>query len=132
MAYITQADLEQRYGADEVAQRLSMLPAGALDTILSDATSMIDGYLASRYTLPLTSVPASLGANACAIARYKLLGDSVSEQARDQYVDAVTWLRDIAAGRVVLQEPAPVPGNSPATVVMVSPSERIFGRSCRP
>ena len=132
MAYIDQAALERRYGTDEVAQRLSMLPVGALGDILQDATSMIDGYLASRYALPLVEVPEALVANACAIARYKLLGDSVTENARTQYVDAVAWLRDVAAGRVTLQQVAPVPGNSPDTVVMLAASERVFGRSGRP
>lgn len=132
MPYLDQSALERRYGADEVAQRLSMLPPGALDDILRDAGSMIDGYLASRYTLPLADTPEALVANACAIARYKLLGDSVTENARTQYVDAVAWLRDVAAGRVTLQQAAPVPGSEPATVVMFAPTERVFGRSCRP
>jgi phage gp36-like protein len=132
MPYLDRSALEQRYGAEEVAQRVSALPDGGLGTILTDATSMIDGYLASRYTLPLSPVPEALVANACAIARYKLLGDAVTEHARDEYRDAVSWLRDIAAGRVALQETAPVPGNEPGTVVMVAPTERVFGRSGRP
>jgi phage gp36-like protein len=132
MPYLDRSALEQRYGVEEVAQRLSALAEGSLDTIVTDATSMIDGYLASRYTLPLSPVPEALVANACAIARYKLLGDAVTEHARDEYRDAVVWLRDIAAGRVVLQESAPVPGNAPDTVVMLAPTERVFGRSGRP
>ncbi|OON62286.1 hypothetical protein B0920_02065 [Massilia sp. KIM] len=132
MPYVDQAALERRYGIEEVAQRLSMLPAGGLGDIVRDATSMIDGYLASKYALPLAQVPEALVGYACAIARYKLLGDAVTENARAQYVDAVSWLRDVAAGRVVLQQVAPVPGNSPDTVVMLAPTERLFGRSGRP
>lgn len=132
MAYVDRAALQQRYGADEVAQRESVLPAGALDTILADAGSMIDGYLSSRYALPLAAVPSQIGAVACAIARYKLLGDAVTEFASNEYRDAVSWLRDVAKGAVILDGAQAVAGNSPATVVMYSPSERVFSRTGRP
>lgn len=132
MPYLTRLDLEQRFGVDEVAQRESALQPGGLDKILVDASSMIDGYLASRYTLPLTAIPEQLVATAAAIARYKLLGDVATEYAQREYKDAVAWLRDIAAGKVVLEQVAKVPGNSPATVVMSEPGERVFGRRERP
>jgi phage gp36-like protein len=132
LVYATRLDLEQRYGADEVAQRESMLPAGAVDRMLSDADATINGYLANRYALPLSVVPDNLVQVASALARYSLLGDSAIERARDDFRDAMAWLRDVAAGRVLLQAVAPIPGAAPATaVIMVSPPS-VFGREGRP
>ena len=132
MAYATRADLEQLYGADEVAQRESMLTAGAIVRILNDAAALVDGYLNGRYTLPLYPVPANLPQVVCAIARYSMLGDSATETARDAYKDAIAWLRDVQAGRVLLQAASPAPGNEPATIVMATSSEAVFKRACRP
>lgn len=132
MTYATRQDLEDRYGAEEVSQRESMLPAGAVYGALADADALIDGYLASRYALPLSPVPANLVQVASSLARYTLLGDSATERARDDYKDALAWLRDVQAGRVQLQATQPVPGNEPATVVMVSSSPAVWGRRGRP
>ena len=37
MPYATRTDLEERYGADEIAQRESALQDGAIDLALADA-----------------------------------------------------------------------------------------------
>jgi phage gp36-like protein len=132
MAYATRADLEQRHGADEVEQRESALPAGAVDRALADAEALIDGYLVGRYSLPLTPVPANLPRVACAIARYHLLGDAVTERATEDHKNAIAWLKDVASGRVLLQGAAVEPGNDPATVVMVTGDTAVFKRSGRP
>lgn len=133
MTYATRADLEKLYGVDEIAQRESALDDGALDLILGNADALIDGYLAGRYSLPLSSIPSNLLAIAAAIARYNLLGDSAVERHRNDYKDAIAWLRDVEAGRVKLQSSvSPVPGNAPATVVMLAPTEAVFKRSGRP
>jgi phage gp36-like protein len=132
MTYATRTDLELRYGADEVAQRESALPAGALDVILVDADAMIDGYLAGGYTLPLAPVPAKLMQVACAVACYYLMGTSVMQRTRDDYTDAVSWLKDVQNGVVVLQASAPIPEYAPSTVAMVTPVASVFKRSGRP
>lgn len=104
MTYATRTDLEERYGVDELAQRESMLPAGAVDRALADADAMIDGYLAGRYAVPLSPVPDNLPRVACQLARYGLLGNAADERARQDYADAAAWLKDVAAGRVILTE----------------------------
>lgn len=102
MPYATRTDLETRYGQEELAQRETMLPAGAVDQALADADALIDGYLAGRYAVPLNPAPDNLVRIACQLARYGLLGDANTEQSRREYEDAVGWLKDVAAGRVVL------------------------------
>lgn len=132
MTYATRQDLAQHYGQDEIDQREAMLGASAVDTALTGADALIDGYLATRYSLPLTAVPANLVQFAAAIARYELLGDAATERARTDYQDAVQWLKDIAAGRALLQAASPVPGNAPEAMVLMTTADAVFKRGSRP
>jgi phage gp36-like protein len=132
MTYATRINLEQRYGTDELEQRESMLSAGAVVQALQDADARINGYLSSRYSLPLTVVPEDLPQVACALARYQLLGDAATERARKDYEDAVAWLKDVANGRVKLQSDVVQVVDSTREVVMFSGAEPVFKRSGRP
>lgn len=132
MTYATRADLEKRYGADEIAQRESALADGALEHALVDADALIDGYLAGRYSLPLTAIPPNLPQMACCIARYNLMGDSATERARNDFKDTMAWLKDVEAGRVQLQCASPMPGSEPASVVMLASAPAVFKRAGRP
>lgn len=132
MTYATRSDLQLRYGDDEIAQREAALPPGALDAILADTDALIDGYLAGGYTLPLTSVPPNLVQVACAIARYSMLGDAITERARNGFTDAIQWLKDVQSGLVTLQASAPIPEYAPATVAMAEPVRSVFSRRNRP
>lgn len=128
MPYATRADLQDRYGLDEIGQRESMLPPGALDLALADADAEIDGYLAGRYAVPVTPAPAALVKMAAAIARYNLLGDSATERARNDYQDARALLRDIQAGRAQLDTAiAPASAESGGTVTVVNGRDKAFG-----
>lgn len=128
MPYATRIDLEDRYGAEELEQRESMLAAGAVDRALADADAEVDGYVAGAYAVPLDPVPANIVRIAAAIARYRLLGDAATEQARQDYDDAVRFLRDVQAGRAALMSAAQLPGNTPAaTIVVTNGREKAFG-----
>lgn len=110
MAYATVADLVARYGEEEILQRTDRVNAGAVDhavanQALDDAAAEMDGYLASRYRLPLPTVPAMLGRLNCAIARYRLWEDLASERVRQDYEDAVRFLTAISRGTVSLGLP---------------------------
>jgi phage gp36-like protein len=130
--YATRADLEKRYGVDEIAQREAALDVGGLDMILADTDALVNGYLAGRYIVPLSAVPANLPQVAGSIARYNLLGEAATERARNDYKDAIAWLKDVQAGRVLLQSAATEPDAAPAAVVMVSSSDAVFKRAGRP
>ncbi|MFZ6644423.1 gp436 family protein [Undibacterium sp. TJN25] len=132
MTYATRPDLEKRYSADEIAQRESALEAGAVDSALEDADALIDGYLAGRYSLPMTTVPDILVQTACALARYGLLGEAATDRARNDQRDALAWLKDVQAGRVLLQAAVTVPGNAPEAIVMLTAQRPVFGRMGRP
>jgi phage gp36-like protein len=108
-AYATQADLVERFGSRELAQLTDETAAAAPDPAeiskaLDEASSLIDGYLGSRYTLPLSSVPTMVRKWACDIARCALwkdraMPDSVVVANRDL---ALSQLKDAARGAIVL------------------------------
>lgn len=98
--YITEAQFEARFGQREYADLLSAGHGYAHAE--NDAASLIDGYLASRYTLPLASVPAIVTGWAGDIVRFKLWDQAAPEEVRRRYEDAISQLRDLAAGRLAL------------------------------
>ena len=79
MSYATATDLAALYGQDEIDQRASMLPAGAVDRALADAAAEVDSYLAGRYAVPLPQPTPRIVELSAAMARYKLLGDAATE-----------------------------------------------------
>lgn len=112
MSYVTPATLDAAFGAEEIQQladrdRDGMPDADFLDSAIRRTEGLIDGYLIGRYALPLAAVPAALAAVACDIARYFLYEDGATEYARNAYEDALRWLRDAAAGKVLLALPTP-------------------------
>lgn len=131
MSYATRTDLEERYGATELTQRESMLAAGAVARALADADAEIDAYLAGRYSTPLSPVPSAIPRLACAIARYNLAGDTATERARKDYEDARAFLRDVQAGRALLDGATQFSAASPAATVSATSSDRVFSREAR-
>ena len=136
MGYVTQSGLVERFGEEEIIQltdRTAVPPAAIDATVveraIADASSMIDGYLARRYALPLTATPPALAKAAADIARYYLHGaaagkdDAVSRA----HEAALRWLRDIASGAVTLD--ADGAAQAPAsTGARVSTSEPVLTR----
>lgn len=102
MTYANRTLLEESYGADVLTQRESMLATGCVARALSDADAEIDSYVSGRYAVPLSPVPDNLPRLAGAMAFYYLLGSSAEEIPRKGYEDARAWLKEVAAGRIVL------------------------------
>jgi len=107
MTYATEGDLVERFGARELAQRTDRVYGTAIDTVvlgraLADADAEIDGYLATRYSLPLAATPAVINRLACEIARYRLHDEGVPDTVRQRYEDAVSLLKKFSSGDVRL------------------------------
>lgn len=135
-AYITRSELESRFGAQEIADLLddnrdgseSATEAETLTSAVADASNLIDGYLASRYTLPLVSVPEIVKVWAADIARYKLWEQRAPEEVRQRYEDALNQLKDLARGNIALPpgSDGSTPGTSIAGAIDGFSEERIF------
>ncbi|EGX6216219.1 hypothetical protein DLA50_19055 [Salmonella enterica] len=67
---------------------------------LSDAGALADSYLSAKYSLPLVVVPQVLVQHCCAIAFYYLCDQQATDQARDRYREALTWLREVKNGSI--------------------------------
>ncbi len=99
--------MEKRFGAKEILELTDRdfddaADAGVLDGAIADASATIDTYIGKRYDLPLAEVPAALVKTACDIARYNLHGDLPTDTVTENYKNAMTFLRDISAGRAIL------------------------------
>ena len=102
MAYLTRANLEARFGATLIAD---LETGGAVvSDAIADASAEVDTYLASRYSLPLASVPDAIARIAAQIARYNLWRrDVVADHlAYVAYKDALKDLAKIADGSMNL------------------------------
>ncbi len=130
MAYATRTDLDAMgYPSATLAGVSTTIQDAALDA----ASSLVDGYLVRRFTLPLSAWGDDLRRAVVHIAAWDLLcrrgfrpGDGADEAVRMRYEDAMSWLKDVSAGRV---EPQGVTDASPAVaesfgVVVVSHPRR--------
>jgi phage gp36-like protein len=105
-----------------------VIDTAVLARALSDADAEIDGYLATRYTLPLASTPEVLVRLAADMARYRLFGDRVTEVVRTRYQDAVSVLKRLSSGEVQLANASPVPASGgTGNAVATRTGERVFG-----
>lgn len=108
--YATQEDMLKRYSMLTLIKltnkeddfSASEIDQAVLESALTTASSMIDGYLAVRYTLPLSTESLMLEQCCCVIARYNLESGVATDQATEQYKAAVKWLQDVSKGVVQL------------------------------
>lgn len=116
------------YTAPEQAAAAAVL--ALVNGALADADSEIDGYVATRYSVPLAPVPSIVKRLACDLARYHLYDDQATETIQKRRDAAVAVLRDISAGKVSLgttDSGGSAPPPQGGLVEMVSP-ERVFAR----
>lgn len=110
-AYCTQADLVERYSAAELAQLTDETAAQAIDAAevakyCDEATSVIDSYVAKRYSVPLSPVPTLIRMLACAIALKLLWKGRAGKESTVYlgYTDALKQLDAIATGKATLPD----------------------------
>lgn len=116
--YATTADLREQYPDADLVQVSGEGTAGeqeaTLVRALQNASSVIDGYIGTRYELPLEEVPAALRAYACDMAYYRILGwrhADHNEDARNRHKDALAFLSKVAEGKVSLDTNGAAPGD---------------------
>ncbi len=109
MSYATQQDMVDAFGEVEMVELTNLedtnaqtIHSAVLTRSLDDASSLIDTYLQSRYTLPLPSIPRALVRPCADIARYYLDKTRQREDVRQRYEDALAFLKLLANGQVSL------------------------------
>lgn len=121
--YITRDDLVDRFGQREIERlETNINDPQAVDTAITDACDVIDGYLAAAEALPLPMIPASVKRVCAVLVRYYLYKDKPTEQVRTDYEDVLRWLEQVSSGKIKLilglEQDKPVIGFvSGATVV---------------
>ncbi len=128
--YCTKQNMIDRYGNEELIQLTDRDNLGVIDdTVLgqaqADADAEIDGYLASRYTLPLPDVPTSLVRVACEISRYHLYDDTAPAGVKDRYDNSVRFLRLVSKGDIRLLQDTGVTEET-AGAAEVVPGRNVF------
>jgi len=129
-AYATQQDLVDRFGNAEMLaigdrDQDQVIDVTVVTGALDDASALIDTYLGKRYDLPLAATPPALVPIAAALARHALYAANPPEDVRAAHDDALRFLRDLAAGKAVLD----IAGSEPASAVgkaLTSAPDRVF------
>jgi phage gp36-like protein len=120
----------ERFGDAEIQQLTDKNNTGAIDATilgnaLADADATIDGYLAARYTMPLSSVRASIPKRAADLARYYLYGLQVPEKVQAAHDDAMAWLLQVSKGIIELGVDQPTL-NAEVSSFSMSANPRVF------
>lgn len=116
MPYATPADLIARLGEREAIAISDRARTGSPDLVelarlLAEAGAEVDGYVGRRYALPLVTAggvvaaaPLKLTQVVIDIARYHATGTEimVTEEIRNRYKDAVSYLAGVADGKILL------------------------------
>lgn len=110
MTYATLDHLIERAGIEEIKETADRNADGAIDrewvaAALIHADNIINGYVRARYPDPFVQVPDLLRTWAVSIARYKLHRYSPPEYVETDYKDAISSLKDVAAGKITLPMP---------------------------
>ena len=130
--YVTAQDIKTRLGAEDYAVLVGETKGTArIRGAIADACGEIDGHVQKRYALPLPApVPTAIKRIAVDIVIYRLSGDSrVTEDRRQRYEDAVSFLRAIARGDVSLGiAPAAADKTQAKETVVITSSKRRFNR----
>lgn len=122
---ITEADLIELTDDDNTGSVNDSIVDGAI----IDSEGLVDGYLASRYTTPLSTVPNIIKAFTVDVAIYRIYGrrEGAPEDVEKRYNDARQFLKDVSKGVVTLGVKVPAPENSGSQVDIKS-DDRIFNR----
>lgn len=135
MAYCTQSDILKQIDEDVLIQLTDDADAGTVNTdnvdrAISRAEAEIDSYCGMRYEVPFTTVPDRVRDLAVDIAIYRLYGrrKGAPENRKNDYDDAVKFLRDVAQKKASLGENDPDSTPSNVNAPDIESSTKIFSR----
>lgn len=113
MSYISLTDILNRVSENELIRlttnsaTATSVAATPVNEAIEDAEGEIDSYIGKRYSVPLSDVPKVIVRHAVSIAVYYLYSSKGTgrndDNIKDNYDNAITFLKDVATGRAVLQ-----------------------------
>jgi phage gp36-like protein len=131
LPYCTLQQLTDRYSLAmlvEISDRgetpTGTVDAALIDRAIADADALIDGYLKTRYALPLAAVPALVTDLSLIISIYKAHAHVAAEKITKDYEGALRTLRDIASGMIRLDVAGAEPATSGASEVRTNEPHR--------
>ena len=134
MSYATPSDLDRVWGIAQIDlvsidASLGRRDDNKIAAALDDASAQVDSYCARRYPLPLTLSDPGLRlvtGSVCdiAVARLATSAGRMTEIIQTRHDQAMTWLRDIAAGKADL--PLAASAGSAAAAPPISPNEAVL------
>jgi phage gp36-like protein len=134
MSYTTQQELIDRYSENVLLMLADQDNDGVLDAVviaeaITDASELMDSYLAKRYTLPLPVVPMPLKRICGDITLYLLSGNgTVTDERRKRYDDAIKFLQALAKGDATLGAGVEQDNANSVGQVELDSNPRIFTR----
>lgn len=123
MPYCSEAAFAERFGSDERDALVSSGTGRTYASAAADADALVDGYIGSRYTLPLAVVPAFVVAIAADLTRYELYEEAPTKEVIERRKMAIDMLKDIRDGKLLL--PGADTSTAPPTLA-VAASDRTF------
>lgn len=118
MPYCTLDQLKARYSerllldlSDRGTAPATVIDIALIDRAIADADALIDGYLKSRYALPLADVPRLVTDLSLRISIYYAHAHVAADKIKADYEAALKSLRDISTGLIRLD----VAGTEPAS-----------------
>ena len=134
MSYCTLANLNDRFGpatiialTDRADVATGEVDLDVLNRAIAEADATIDGYLASRYALPLAATPPLLTTLSMDITIWRLHLSEPSAKVKADYDAALRSLRDIGSGAIRIPEATGLEPAAPGTSgVVVTDRDRPF------
>lgn len=132
--YLTIAQFVDRITLDEAIRLTEAVVPGKMDKAriigaITDAQSVVDGYLATKYSVPLSPAPALITALVYDLTVAKLWRGTPPEDVATARAAATQTLRDLAKGVMALPDSSTlVPTATSPTPVLMETSERLFSR----
>lgn len=136
MAYCDLDDLKARVDEEELISLTDDDDAGDIDTEKTDAAiaaadALINAYCSRRYNVPFDPVPEIVTTLSVDIAVYKLFSrrGRAGDNTRNDYNDAVRFLKDVAEKRANIDGVVEEPAEKASHPVTITQSGRIFSRT---
>lgn len=130
MPYTNKQAMIDRFGENEILDatdrdRSGQIDEEVLDQAIADADAEINVYLHSRYETPVSDDTGLIERLASDLTRYYLWSIDAPEHVTDRYKSALSTLKDIGRGTVVLEATKAQDSKSSGSPVVIA-DDQIF------